>query len=115
DQAINNQIKIEGGFTWQSRLFSQIIKRSIDPHANKTGLAEFPQCRGEIRPLLQTDRREHLHSTSFRERADIVNDLRYAMVDSCSSALKTVGSACPRVEYSQIIGNLGHRTDGRKR
>ena len=97
----------------QLDLLAEIINTAIHPYTDKAALA------GILKNLLifalstADDGRQHLHTGTFGQRHQLVNDLIHALLTDLFSALGTMGNTDPRPQKAQIIVNFGNSTHSR--
>ena len=99
----------------QLRRFGQRIHHAVDPHAAVALRVQLVEQVDELALAGAHHRCEHLEAQALVHGEHLVDDLLRRLAGDALAAHRAVRGACPRVEQTQVVVDLGDGADGRPR
>ena len=98
--------------TVERRWFGEFDHRAVDDRADKALLPRRLEDFPELSLAPAHERREHFNARAGGPVENGIGDLAGALPLDGAPAVRTVRRASSRVEQSQVVVDLGHRSDG---
>ena len=108
DEAIDNDLDVVLEALVESRRSVEALDGAVDAHPVEAAAAQLTEELGVLALAAPHHGGEHLEAGALGQGADLVDDLLGGLGGDDRIADGAVLDACPRVQQTQVVVNLGH-------